>query len=54
MLVGKLSRCRCSVLLTGVTVLTRPTREALAEVSSNQISAGVGVDTGVVVTLIGV
>lgn len=52
---------RCSVLTLastvvdiGVTVLAHPTRETLAEVSSNQVSAGVAIDAGVVVTLVGV
>lgn len=40
--------------LTDVTVLARPAREALAEVSSNQISAGVGVDAGAVGALVGI
>lgn len=52
----------CSSILTlaatvvniGITVLAPPTREAFAEVSSNQISAGVGVDTGAVITLVGI
>lgn len=37
-----------------VTVLARPTREALAEVSTNQISAGVGIDTRAFLTLISI
>lgn len=40
--------------LTDVTVQPRPTREALAEVSTNQIAAGVGVYTRVALTLVGV
>lgn len=43
-----------SVSLTGVTVLARPTRQALAEIPSNQISAGVGVDARVVVAFVGI
>lgn len=43
-----------AVSLTGSTVLARPAGEAVAEVSSNQVSAGAGVDTRVVVALVGV
>lgn len=45
----------CAALqLTDVTVLPRPTREAFAEVSTNQVAAGVGVDTRLAVTFIGI
>lgn len=40
--------------LTGVAVLARPTGEALAEVPSNQVAAGVGIQAGVAFALIGV
>lgn len=40
--------------LTDVTVLTHPTGDALAEVPSNQVAAGVGVDTRLAITFVGI
>lgn len=40
--------------LTDITVLPHPTRDALAEVSANQVAAGVGVDARLVVTFVGI
>lgn len=49
---GSVLTLTSAVVDIGVTVLSRPTWEAFAEISSNQIPAGVGVDAGVVVTLV--
>lgn len=40
--------------LTDVTVLPRPTREALAEVSTNQVAAWVGIDARLAVAFVGI
>lgn len=40
--------------LTDVTVLPRPTRDALAEVPANQVAAGVGIDAGLAVAFVGI
>lgn len=39
---------------TDVTVLPRPTRDTLAEVSSNQVAAGVGVDARLAIAFVGI
>lgn len=41
-------------ILTDVTTLTHPTREALAKVSANQIPAGVGIDARAFLALISI
>lgn len=43
-----------SLQLTDVAVLPRPTRDALAEVSTNQVAAGVGIDTRLAVAFVGI
>lgn len=43
-----------SLQLTDVAVLPRPTRDALAEVSANQVAARVGIDTRLAVAFIGI
>lgn len=43
-----------AVIDIDVTFLSRPTRNALAEVSTNQVAARVGVDTGLAVAFVGV
>lgn len=43
-----------AVINIGVAVLAHPTGEALAEVPSNQVAAGVGIQAGVAFALIGV
>ena len=48
------SNSLCSISLTHIAVLARPTENALAEVSANEIPTGVGVDTGVVAALVGI
>ena len=40
--------------LTVVAVLPRPTRHALAEVSTNQVAARVGIDTGLAIAFVGI
>lgn len=40
--------------LTDVTVLPRPTSDALAEVSTNQVAARVGIDTRLAVAFVGI
>lgn len=40
--------------LTTIAVLARPAWQALAEVSTNQVAAGPGVDAGAVRTLVGI
>lgn len=54
---GQVSRSTAaadSLQLTDVAVLPRPTRDALAEVSTNQVAAGVGIDTRLAVAFIGI
>lgn len=43
-----------TVVNIDLTVLSRPTREALAEVSTNQVTAGVGIHARVLITLISI
>lgn len=43
-----------SLQLTDVAVLPRPTWDALAEVSTNQVAAGVGIDTRLAVAFVGI
>lgn len=43
-----------SLQLTDVAVLPRPTRDALAEVSTNQVAARVGMDTRLAITFVGI
>lgn len=43
-----------AVVYIGVAVQPRPTRHTVAEVSTNQVSAGVGIDTGFAVTFVGI
>lgn len=40
------------LLLTTIAVLACPARQAFAEVSTNQVAAGLGVDAGAVRTLV--
>lgn len=49
-LIGALKRGE----LTDVAVLTGPTGHTLAEVSSNQVTAGIGVDARLAVAFVGV
>lgn len=51
---GALKGGRSGFQLTDVTVLTSPARHTLAEVSSNQVAAGVGVEARLAVALVGV
>ncbi len=41
-------------ILTYITILTRPARETLAEISTNQIVAWLGIHTWLVLTFIGI
>lgn len=43
-----------SILLTDVAVLPHPTRDTLAEVSTNQVAARVCIDTRLAITFIGI
>lgn len=43
-----------AVVYIDVTVLPRPTREALAEVSTNQVAARVGIDARLAVAFVGI
>lgn len=43
-----------AVIEIDVTVQPRPTSDTLAEVSTNQVAAGVGVDTGLAVAFVGI
>lgn len=43
-----------SLQLTDVAVQPLPTRDALAEVSTNQVAARVGIDTGLAVAFVGI